>query len=82
MGYMQAVAQNQLERVLTRRQLQRSLCLPFAEMQAILITWYRLGEIRQIHVDNQMVMARIVQQLSGGHNLHATDPEFHFDWRT
>jgi hypothetical protein len=50
MGFVQCVAENELERMLARRQFQRCLGLPLAEMQVILIAGYWLGQIRQLHV--------------------------------
>jgi len=76
MGDVVPVAQQELQGVLPRRQLDLGLRLPPTEMLMVGITRQRLIQRRQlVHIDQQIMVARVLSIRSGRRHAHARQPE-------
>ena len=78
-GHVLIVREQQLERVLARRQRQSGLGLALAEMHDLVGRRQRRIELQfaQVRVDQQMMVPRVVRLSAGGRDRHALQAEFH-----
>ena len=74
---MTLVAEQQLQRVPPRRQLQNGLGLPVAEVQMVLVRGNLLVERRQPDIDQQVMVAGVRNIDAGGSDPHVAEPEPH-----
>ena len=69
------IPQQELQRMLARRQADFGLCLTVPEMQVAEVAWDGLTGRRQIGIDQQMVMTGVLLEDAGGRHAHPAQPE-------
>jgi hypothetical protein len=72
---MSAVSQQKLKRMLARGQIHFSLSLAGAKMQVIEVAWNRLIQRRQLRIDYQMMVSRILSFRSRRRHPHTAKPK-------
>ena len=77
---VQVVTQHQLQRVLARRQRQRGFGLALAEVPDVVGGRQRHAHVLgQVGVDQQVVVAGVLDLDAGGRDAHAREAEHHGD---
>jgi hypothetical protein len=71
MGDVVLVGEDELQGMLTRRELDMRFTLAGAEMEMVEIVWNRLVERRHLDIDQEMVMARILLLRARRRDAHA-----------
>ncbi len=75
---MVAITQNQLQRVRSGLKFQDGLGLPLAKMDLLRIFRDRLGQFRQLRIDQQVMVTRIFKAVTRWGNGHSADSELDF----